>query len=253
MNIGLSHLAFDSAEIYSKLKNLGFSYVEGVLTKISPWDSLSQTSLNQFKSDLNINTLDCYSIQSIFYNTPITTLCDKKVMVHFCNLIEYCKMLDTKIMVLGSPNLRKIEPDYIKKLDRIFSQLDVLLEDTGIKVVLEPNCHLYKGEYFYSSSEIKCFIKANNLQNIKTMIDTHNLLNEGFDPIKEFERNIEVIEHIHISENDLKPIHNIEFHKSFAEALKSNWYNKGVTYEVKKTDSLDLEHFVSIYGTNNSQ
>ena len=156
-------------------------------------------------------------------------------------------MLDTKIMVLGSPNLRKIEPDYIKKLDRIFSQLDVLLEDTGIKVVLEPNCHLYKGEYFYSSSEIKCFIKANNLQNIKTMIDTHNLLNGGFDPIKEFERNIEVIEHIHISENDLAPIHNIEFHKEFSKALKSNYYSKSVTYEVKKANNINLELFASIY------
>ena len=249
MNIGLSHLAFDSAEIYSKLKNLGFSYVEGVLTKISPWDSLSQTSLKQFKSDLNINTLDCYSIQSIFYNTSITSLCDKKVMVHFCNLIEYCKMLDTKIMVLGSPNLRKIEPEFLKKLERIFSQLDVLLEDTGIKVVIEPNSHIYKGEYFYSCSEIKCFIKANNLRNIKTMIDTHNIINENLDPIKEFERNIELIEHIHISETDLVPIKDIGFHKEFANALRSNNYKKGVTYEIKKvnniTDSIKL--FASIY------
>ena len=59
MNIGLSHLAFDTPEIYSKLKDLGFSYIEGVLTKISPWDSLSQISINQFKSDLKIHTIEC--------------------------------------------------------------------------------------------------------------------------------------------------------------------------------------------------
>lgn len=247
MNIGLSHLAFDTPEIYNKLKDLGFSYIEGVLTKISPWDSLSQTSINQFKSDLNINTLECYSIQSIFYNYPVTSLCDDKVLVHFCNLIEYCKTLGTKIMVLGSPNLRKLEPNYINKLDSIFYNLDKLLEDTGIKVVIEPNCGLYKGQYFYTSSEIKCFIKANNFCNIKTMIDTHNLLNEGMDPIKEFERNIEYIEHVHISENDLKPLDRIDFHRMFADALRSNWYNKGVTYEVKKTDNLALEQFASIY------
>lgn len=251
MNIGLSHLAFDTPEIYSRLKELGFNYIEGVLTKISPWDSLSQTSIHQFKSDLNINTLECYSIQSIFYNYPVTSLCDDKVLVHFCNLIEYCKMLGTKIMVLGSPNLRKLEPNYIKKLDKLFCNLDELLEDTGIKVVIEPNCGLYKGQYFYTSSEIKCFIKANNLQNIRTMIDTHNLLNEGMDPIKEFERNIEFIEHIHISENGLEPINSIDFHHMFADALRSNWYEKGVTYEVKKTDDLALEQFVSIYKTNN--
>ena len=249
MNIGLSHLAFDSDEIYNELKELGFSYVEGVLTKISPWDSLSQTSLNQFKSRLNDNTLECYSIQSIFYNTPITSLCEEKVLVHFCNLIEYCKMLDTKIMVLGSPTLRKIEPDYWKKLDKLFCNLDGLLEDTGIKVVIEPNCGLYKGQYFYTCSEIKCFIKANNLHNIRTMIDTHNLLNEGMDPIKEFERNIEVIEHIHISENGLEPLKHIDFHYMFANALRSNWYNKGVTYEVKNTESIkdSIKLFADIY------
>lgn len=251
MNIGISHLAFDTPEIYSKLKELGFNYVEGVLTKISPWDSLSQTSLNQFKSDLNTNTLDCYSLQSIFYNYPVSSLCDDKILIHFSNLIEYCKLLDTKIMVLGSPTLRKIEQGYRKKLDDLFCKLDGLLEDTGIKVVIEPNCGLYKGQYFYTSSEIKCFIKANNLHNIRTMIDTHNLLNEGMDPIKEFERNIEFIEHVHISENGLEPINRIDFHRMFADALRGNWYEKGVTYEVKKTDDLALEQFVSIYKTNN--
>ena len=79
------------------------------------------------------------------------------------------------------------------------------------------------------------------------MVDTHNLLGAGFDPIKEFERNIEVIEHVHISENDLAPIHNIEFHKQFANALNSNCYSKGITYEVKKADNINLELFASIY------
>ena len=81
MNIGLSQLAFDSEEseqVLELLCELGYSYVEGVLTKISPWDSLSQTRLNQFKSCLNDNTLECYSIQSIFYNQPVTTLCNNK-------------------------------------------------------------------------------------------------------------------------------------------------------------------------------
>ena len=249
MNIGLSHLAFDSDEIYKEIKELGFSYVEGVLTKIASWDSLSQTGLNQFKSRLNDNTLECYSIQSIFFNTPITSLCDEKVLVHFCKLIEFCKMLDTKIMVLGSPTLRKIEPDYWKKLDKLFCNLDELLEDTGIKVVIEPNCGLYKGQYFYTCSEIKCFIKANNLHNIRTMIDTHNLLNEGMDPIKEFERNIEFIDHVHISENGLEPVNRIDFHYMFASALKSNFYNQGITYEVKKSENIkdSIKIFADIY------
>jgi hypothetical protein len=116
MNIGLSQLAFDkedSEEIYNLLYNNCFNYVEGVLTKIASWDSLSQTSLNQFKSELNSNVLKCYSLQSLFFNVPVASMCDNEAILnHFNKLLNYAETLEAKVLVLGSPNLRKKEKDW---------------------------------------------------------------------------------------------------------------------------------------------
>lgn len=253
MNIGLSQLAFDkedSEEIYNLLYNNGFNYVEGVLTKIAPWDSLSQTGLNQFKSDLNSKILKCYSLQSLFFNVPVSSMCDNDGIInHFKKVIDYAQTLDVKVLVLGSPNLRKKEKDWENIIECVIYNLDVLLDGKNIKVVIEPNCHQYKGEYFFSCTEIANYLKRFRLVNIKTMIDTHNLINEGLDPIKEYVDNKKYIEHVHISENGLLPITETSFHKEFAKALKENIYNKGVTYEVKKASNLkeSIELFASIY------
>lgn len=252
MNIGLSQLAFDkedSEEIYSLLYNNGFSYVEGVLPKIAPWDSLSQTSLNQFKSELNSYVLNCYSLQSLFFDIPITSLCDyNAINNHFEKLIQYAETLGAKVLVLGSPNLRKKEKEWEEKLESVIYNLDKLLDGKKIKVVIEPNCKQYKGEYFYSCSEIARYIKSFRLINIKTMIDTHNLINENLDPIKEYYENINYIEHIHISENGLQPIKDFSIYKEFFNTLRESDYRKGITYEVKKTDNLkeSIERFASI-------
>lgn len=253
MNIGLSNLAWDKEQalyFYKLLNSIGYSYVEGVLTKIAPWDKLSQSNLNQLKIDLNNNNLNCYSLQSLFFDIPVKSLNEKEnVLNHFKCLIDYSKILGVKILVFGSPNLRKKDVNYKMSLASLFNYLDLLLDNTNIKVVIEPNCKQYNGDYFYNCSEIVKFIKDNNFKNIRTMIDTHNLLNENLNPIEELEKNINFIEHVHVSENQLKPIENIDFHKDFAKALKKNNYKFNVTYEVKKTDNLEasIEQFSLIY------
>lgn len=78
-----------------------------------------------------------------------------------------------------------------------------------------------------------------NYSNIKTMIDTHNAILANTDPMEEFKKYQEYIEHIHVSEVDLKPIHNISFHKNFAETLKNLTYKKVITYELSEHDNLE--------------
>lgn len=253
MNTGLSQLAFDkeeSEEIYNLLYSNNFKYVEGVLTKIAPWDYLSQTSLNQFKSELNSKVLECYSLQSLFFNVPVVSMCDVSGIInHFEKLVNYADVLRAKILVLGSPNLRKMESQWEEKLLDVIYKLDELLDNKNIKVVIEPNCKLYKGEYFFNCTEIVSFLRKYKFINIKTMIDTHNLTNENLDPIKEYTDNINYIDHVHISENQLLPIKDINFHKEFAKVLMETGYKKGITYEVKKTSNIKeaIEIFSSIY------
>jgi sugar phosphate isomerase/epimerase len=113
--------------------------------------------------------------------------------------------------------LRKKVNDYEKKLVDVFSEIDSYLNNKNINLLIEPNTASYGGEYFFNLNEIIGFIDKNKLINIKTMIDTHNIILENGDPIIEFETNFNYIYHIHISEPKLKTNDVLDSLKKFSE------------------------------------
>jgi sugar phosphate isomerase/epimerase len=150
-------------------------------------------------------------------------------------------------MVFGSPTMRNGVID--DSLSLIFKKIDNLLNNTNITLVIEPNSKIYGGNYFHNLNEIVDFIKNNKFVNIKTMIDTHNLKLEGYDPITELCKYYDYINHIHISEIKLTPIITSETHINFSNELKKLGYDKIITYEVLKCDNIESEikKFVEIY------
>jgi len=251
MKLSISNLAWDTSEsdqIFSFLKTEKISNIEGVLTKIDNWDKLSDNILYEFKKKLDTYNIKIESIQSIFYNIKCDGIRDSEVVFnHFKRLIEICKILEVKVMVFGSPNMRTGIID--ESLSVIFKQFDELLNNTGITLVIEPNAKIYGGNYFYNLSEIVEFIENNKLINIKTMIDTHNLELEGYDSISELIKYYNYINHIHVSEVKLTPIINSETHVKFSNELKKIGYDKIITYEVLNCDNIEteLKKFIEIY------
>jgi hypothetical protein len=51
---------------------------------------------------------------------------------HLKKIINYSEILDIKILVFGSPNLRKKVNDYEKKLLDVFSEIDSYLNNKNI-------------------------------------------------------------------------------------------------------------------------
>ena len=168
---------------------------------------------------------------------------------HFDRLINYSRLLGVKILVFGSPNLRKKTNGWEESIVKVFKHVDEYLIGTGIKVLIEPNTSNYGGEFFHTVSEIVEFIKSNDLQNIRTMIDTHNSKLEGKDPNVEFVEYFNYIEHIHVSEPKLVVIKDDEFHNNFSNTIKNSNYNKTITYEVMKFDELipSIQIFSKLY------
>lgn len=250
MKLSLSNLAWDNQDndkMLSILKNNNVN-VEGVLTKIGDWDELTNDVLSEYKKKLDFYNIKMESIQSIFYNIKCEGITDEKIVYsHIKRLIEICKILDINIMVFGSPTMRNGMID--DSLSLIFKKIDDLLSDTKITLVIEPNSKIYGGNYFHNLDEIVDFIEKNKLTNVKTMIDTHNLKLEGYNPIIELEKYYNYISHIHISEINLSPITNPESHIIFSTELKKIGYNKIITYEVLKCDNIEyeLDTFIKIY------
>ncbi len=77
---------------------------------------------------------------------------------------------------------------------------------TNCVLCIEPNSKYYGGEYFFTIKEIVNFITLNNFCNIKTMVDTHNLLLENQNIEESIYNFKDHIKHIHISEINLSEI-----------------------------------------------
>jgi D-psicose/D-tagatose/L-ribulose 3-epimerase len=253
MKLAVSNLAWDFQEnqkIFDYLKELNIRYIEGVISKLGNWEDLNVDKIREFKQILDKEGLKVCSIQSIFFNYASEGLHDTpRIISHIKTLTEYCQILGVKVMVLGSPNLRVISDDLQNKLSKTFIEIDSVLDGTGIELSIEPNMTQYGGKYFHSLNEIVDFIISNQLVNVKTMIDTHNLILEGYNPIHELIKFEKFINHIHVSEQNLTPLKDLQFHKSFAQTLKDINYKKIVTFEVKKWENTfdTFKEFNKIY------
>lgn len=252
MDLSISNLAWDindDNQILPLLVSNNVLNIEGVLTKLGDWDVLTDEVLTNYKKKLDLIGLNIPSIQSIFYNVKSNGIGDKLIFyTHVKKLIHICKILGIKIMVFGSPSMRKNVDNLT--LSEIFIQVDQLLEGTNIILTIEPNSKVYGGEFFHNLNEIVNFIVKNNLKNIKTMVDTHNLILEGLNPSTEYINHKKYINHIHISEIGLTSIEKTETHLNFYKTLKNNKYRGIITYEVNNSLDInkDINTFIDIYG-----
>jgi sugar phosphate isomerase/epimerase len=253
MKLAVSNLAWEvegSDKIHSHLVDNGIHNVEGVLTKLAGWEDLAEYMLTSHKKQLADKGISIPTLQAIFYNSPCKDLSQEEdVLLHFSKVIWCAKLLGTSILVFGAPKLRRVGTGTSSDIATLFKKLDMLLEGTGITVVIEPNAREYGGEFFYTVQEIVEFIQHNELHNVATMIDTHNSYLENTDPSVELLQYFSYIKHIHISEEGLQPISEVQAHLDFTKTLTYSKYSGYLTYELLPCKEL-IQHistFAQIY------
>jgi sugar phosphate isomerase/epimerase len=250
MKLGISNLAWENSElknIIPILKNNGIKYIETVLPKYLNWNNLDTTNLLKYLETLYKHNLLTLSTQSIFYNSSVKNFNDPNFVNHLKLVFDVCKLLNIKLAVLGAPTMRV---NYISK-ELIFNLhlIDFHLKETGQILLLEPNSKIYNGGYFYTVNEIVNFIEENKFSNIKTMIDTHNIILENEDPTENYFKYKDLISHVHVSEKGLGNFAPTEKHITLSNTLKQTNYNGIIIYETKPSNNLtqDIEQFVKIY------
>lgn len=239
----------NSEKTYSMMSNCGVTGVECVFSKINSWENLQESEIYSYKNKIESYGLIPYSAQSLFYGINTSLQNKNEIINHFERLIFYSKILNLKFLVFGSPNLRKISKNWENNLVQIFEAIDDKLNNTNIKVLIEPNARVYGGEFFNTLPEIVTFIKRYKFNNIGTMFDLHNIELELFEPVSFLKEYIDLIEHVHISEQKLAPLQNYQKHKLISKTLKELNYNSGITYEVASSEMTlnSIPFFSEIY------
>ena len=233
MNIAITQLAFNSGSELLDSSNFfeknNIQNIELVFSKID--------DENQLIEWMNSRGISSKTTQSILFGSSVEDFLDEHMIEQIKKVANLSQKFGVKTLVLGSPKQRKTY-DRSSLIFR-FREIDSIMREYNQVLCIEPNCKKYGGSYFFTVSEIVEFLKDGKFTNIKTMIDTHNIINENEDPSKVLENNLEYIHHIHISENDLSTYEESEYHKSLSSSIKKTKYDKTITYEV--LPSKDLE------------
>lgn len=238
MNLSISLLAFKDLTTFIDniplLTTLNISNVEGVYSK-----------LEEYSNVIEENGFNLKSTQSLLYNSGVEDFLSPEFVPYLKKTIQVYKRYGIDTLVLGSPKQRKSYD--IDKLIQIFKELDLICQQEGILLCIEPNCKEYGGNYFFNLDEIVGFIKLGKFSNIKTMIDTHNLLNENVSPSVSLKKYSEYVSHIHISEPQLKPIQDSKEHVLLSKTIKELNYQGIVNYELLPSENLNIQTFTNLY------
>jgi sugar phosphate isomerase/epimerase len=248
MKLGISNLAWNDEIDFKILKNNNINYIEIILPKFINWESNDLFKLESFIDLVKSNNIDIKSTQSLFYNTGINSYYSGDFISHLTNVSNICYKENITHLVLGAPTMR-IENSL--GLSKTFLYIDGILKEKNQVLLLEPNSRIYNGNYFFTVKEIINFIQTNRFTNIKTMIDTHNIILEGENPFEIFINYSSYIDHVHVSENNLGDFTESEQHYSLASKLKEYNYSGLIVYESKPSLNLleSIKLFNKIYNT----
>jgi sugar phosphate isomerase/epimerase len=250
MQLGISELAWSNENNLDSLLQLlsehNISFIETVIPKHVDWNNINLRKIKDLIKLYNSYNIQVLSTQSILYNSNIESFYDSKFIEHIKLVSDICCDLNIPSIVLGAPALRNKNFN-IDKLKNIFQQLDTILDMRNQVLLIEPNCKQYNGKYFFTVDEIVNFINYSKVSNIKTMIDTHNILNEGSDPADIFSKYSTSIKHVHVSENNLASFINSEYHNKLSNTLNTMKYSGHIIYETKHINFEDIKLFSYIY------
>jgi len=244
MTLGISQLAFDKLEdLENSLEILIDNDIQNIEVVYPKMES-NPLGYTSFFIQQNIQTK---STQSILFGSDVKDFLDESFVNHIEKIIETNTFFGVEVSVLGSPKQRVEFKE--SELISQFKAVDSLLESTNQILCIEPNCKSYGGAYFFTVSEIADFIRKGEFKNIKTMLDTHNIVNEGQSPTEIYNQFRDLISHVHVSETGLSDFIESEEHTKLAKGLKSSNYEGIVTYEVLPSKNLkdSLEKFKNIY------
>ena len=111
-------------------------------------------------------------------------------------------------------------------------------KEKNVVIALEPNPKIYNTNFINTTKEAFDFVKKINLESFKVNVDFGTII-ENKEDLKIIYENIDLVNHIHISEPNLIKIQKRQIHYDFIKKLKDINYSKYVSIEMKKTGDIN--------------
>lgn len=248
VNLSVSNIAWDKINddiIYENMKKLKFKGLEIAPTRIFPHNPYDKCDdLKVFYKDLydKYGFIIC-SMQSIWYGRSegiFNSVEERKSLIEYSKkMINFANSAGIKNIVFGCPKNRNIKGDFQYSIAyEFFGQLGNYAESKDTVISIEPNPPIYGTNFINTTKEAFDFVKKIDMAAIKVNIDLGTII-ENKESVKMILDNINLINHIHISEPNLLKIQKREMHKELKNILDSVDYKKFVSIEMKNNNNIN--------------
>ncbi|MDR1181343.1 MAG: sugar phosphate isomerase/epimerase, partial [Bacteroidales bacterium] len=214
----------DDDEMYVFLCENDFTGLEIAPTRIfpeNPYEKLIEAK--KFAQNLNKRYgLSISSIQSILYGKSeniFNSVNEREKLINYTKkAIDFAEAVRCKNLVFGCSKNRNIPPNY--PADKIFETAFVFFNEIGhyarkkgTVIALEPNPIIYGTNFINSTKEAFDFCRQSGIDSLKVNVDLGTII-YAHEKENILYENIELINHIHISEPYLLPIEKRNIHKA---------------------------------------
>ncbi|PKM65189.1 MAG: endonuclease [Firmicutes bacterium HGW-Firmicutes-2] len=244
MKLSISNIAWDAEyddEMYLYISDHGFAGLEIAPTRIfsdKPYEHL--TEAKHFSEILgNQYSLTIPSIQSIWYGRTenmFGTDTEKRALIDYTKQAAlFAAAMDCKNIVFGCPRNRNIPgKEHLPAAIEFFTEIGDFAASCGTIISIEPNPPFYNTNFINTTVEAFDLCRRINNAGIRVNVDLGTMIHyqESIDFIN---RNIELVNHIHISEPMLAVIEQRDIHRDLKKLNYSLWFS----IEMKNPHNLD--------------
>ena len=147
--------------------------------------------------------------------------------------------INCKNLVFGCPRNRivnDIEKDY-KIASEFFKEIGDYCLSKDVYFAIEPNPEIYNTNFIITTLEAINLVKELNNPGIRINLDMGTMIQNN-EEINILEDNINLINHVHISEPNLEYIKPRPIHSKLIKLLKANKYNGYISIEMKNQNNI---------------
>lgn len=201
--------------------------------------------------------LSVSSMQSIWYGRKeklFGTAQDRLILTEYTKkAIDFASQIGCGNLVFGCPRNRWAEAEEAKEsAEAFFKEMGEYACKKGTVLAMEANPPIYNTNYINTTAEAIALVKKINSKGFLVNLDLGTMIEnkEALDVISE---DIDLINHIHISEPNLKKITERPIHKDIAELLRKKAYAGYVSIEMGLQENLQetksvIEYVRGIFG-----
>lgn len=249
MQLSVSNIAWDKEldeEIYSMMKSYGYSGLEIAPTRIFPkvpYDKLEKAKAwsDMLKKQYGFVVPSMQSIwfgrqEKLFENDE-----DRRILNNYTKkAIDFASTIGCENLVFGCPRNRNIPDGADSEIAvEFFRGLGDYAATHGTVIGMEANPPIYNTNYINDTGAAIALIKQVDSKGFLLNLDVGTMIQNRED-VSELEGNVYLINHIHISEPQLKPIEERELHIELKKILLKEGYDGFISIEMGKVDDVSV-------------